>query len=254
MNKKDPPPRRHPNLKDWIGFDYIPFKDSYNQVYQVKQNSPEFYEAISDNDLMLNKEEWYRYIEAQRHKANKEPINTSNIPLEYRNPKDYDLSKEAQEKRKAENDWAINNQRISDDIINHTANIAGLLSLIPGRQAPIFAGLALAADGIKAYRNYDNARNNADYSKNKEYNYSRYLSENKDIAGKDWLDIVLDAAMFRLYPRFNLMKNANLGEKLYGFGVKHRRMLNPINRFGRVTDGLNDAHDELKLIKETANE
>lgn len=250
MNKKDPPPRRHPSLKDWIGFDYIPFKDSFNHVYQVKRDSPEFYEAINDNDLMLNKEEWYRHIEAQRHKANNEPVSNSYIPLEYRNPKDFDLSKEAQEKRKAENEWAINNQKLSDNINDHVANIAGLLSLIPGPQSPILSGLALAADASKAYRNYNNAKNNADYNKNKEYNYSRYISENKNIAANDWLDIVLDAAMFKLYPRFNLMKNANLGEKLNTFGIKHRRILNPINKVGRAADGINDAYDEVNLIKE----
>lgn len=249
MNKKDPPPRRHPSLKDWAGFDYIPFKDAYGYVYQVKKDSPEFYEAVNDNDLMLNKEEYYRHIETQRHKANNEPMIIGDIPLAYRNPKGYDLSKEAHEKRKAENDWAVNNKKLRDNIIDHTGNIAGLISLIPGPQQPFFMGLAIAADGIKAYNNYDDARNNADYTKNKEYNYSRYVSENKADAAKDWLDLALDASMFRTYPKFNLRKGLNLENRLYSFGVKHRKVLNPINKTGLAADAANDAFDELKLIK-----
>lgn len=240
---KDPPPRYNPKPEDWKDFDYIPFIDSFGHVYQAKKDSKDYYNAIIDNDTMMNKEEWYTYVSKQNAKANNVEYKPTPIPKEWQNPKQYDMSKEAMSKREADAKKAINDEKKERSIIKGVGAISGILSAIPSPFQGAAAGIALGSDIIDAYNNYRDAKNKAGANNGKEYNYKQYLSENKGEAIKDYIDMGLDLLMLKKIPRFQLAKNVK------SYNSNQRKLLNA-GYYGTTSIGAaNDTYDLVNAIK-----
>lgn len=198
----DPPPRYVPKPSDWNEFGYIPFYDKVNKrAFQYKKDSPEYYEAIKDGLEMMNKEEWYKYMEKDRAKRNGEKYNpNSPIPKEYQNPK--------KEKTNYEKDL---DKRVEDakryaaiyNTVGNAFSTAG--TFIKGPVGAYLLGAGAYMDAIQAKEGYDDYK--FDKQNNKEY-YSPYdYFTNTEEGIRDAISLGLDGSIGLMkVPKFNLHK------------------------------------------------
>lgn len=233
MNRfdNDPPPRYTPKPSDWNGFDYIPFYDKVNKrAFQYKKDSPEYYEAIKDGLEMMNKEEWYRYMEKDRAKRNGEKYNpNSPIPKEWQNPKREKTNYEKDLDRRVED--AKRNAAIFGAVGN-AASIAG--SYIKGPVGWYLLGTGAYMDALKAKENYDDYKFEND-KQNKESSVLGYLKTEEGI--RDAISLGLDGSLGLMKtPKFNLYKGTadpRMKAKIY----------NAISRGYDAAGVANDAQD-----------
>ena len=178
--------RYNPKVSDWDDVGFIPFQDKFGQVYKVTKDSDEYWQAIKDDDIMLNKAEYYKYLKNNGKANDSDKDVFKNDIAKYYNPhrREYNDSTLATAEQKMKGTESL--MKGVNKGVEILGNVASLGSLV----YPPLAGIALTSDAIQDYRKYQDSKPK-DESVN-DYNYLDYIVNNPGQFGGTLANIVLD--------------------------------------------------------------